>query len=115
MRLKSFKADLSPSHSKHNLSAHKSVLNKLLVGNLESDFKNRGFEFEDYREYTQNDDAERIDWKATLRANQLLVRQTTEEKSVNVLFMIDVSNSMLFRSEERRVGKECRSRWSPYH
>ena len=23
--------------------------------------------------------------------------------------------SMLLRSEERRVGKECRSRWSPYH
>ena len=21
----------------------------------------------------------------------------------------------LTRSEERRVGKECRSRWSPYH
>ena len=23
--------------------------------------------------------------------------------------------STLIRSEERRVGKECRSRWSPYH
>ena len=23
--------------------------------------------------------------------------------------------SFLDRSEERRVGKECRSRWSPYH
>ena len=23
--------------------------------------------------------------------------------------------AFLFRSEERRVGKECRSRWSPYH
>ena len=23
--------------------------------------------------------------------------------------------SFLCRSEERRVGKECRSRWSPYH
>ena len=23
--------------------------------------------------------------------------------------------SGLLRSEERRVGKECRSRWSPYH
>src|SRR5258708_36679557 len=23
--------------------------------------------------------------------------------------------SLEFRSEERRVGKECRSRWSPYH
>ena len=22
---------------------------------------------------------------------------------------------MIMRSEERRVGKECRSRWSPYH
>ena len=23
--------------------------------------------------------------------------------------------TILARSEERRVGKECRSRWSPYH
>ena len=22
---------------------------------------------------------------------------------------------IVYRSEERRVGKECRSRWSPYH
>ena len=22
---------------------------------------------------------------------------------------------LIIRSEERRVGKECRSRWSPYH
>ena len=30
----------------------------------------------------------------------------------------DVAGSAFFgekRSEERRVGKECRSRWSPYH
>ena len=24
-------------------------------------------------------------------------------------------SAMTGRSEERRVGKECRSRWSPYH
>ena len=24
-------------------------------------------------------------------------------------------NGVVLRSEERRVGKECRSRWSPYH
>ena len=23
--------------------------------------------------------------------------------------------AVMERSEERRVGKECRSRWSPYH
>ena len=26
-----------------------------------------------------------------------------------------VQRAILTRSEERRVGKECRSRWSPYH
>ena len=25
------------------------------------------------------------------------------------------SDEAILRSEERRVGKECRSRWSPYH
>src|SRR3989449_8965609 len=28
---------------------------------------------------------------------------------------LGVENTYLVRSEERRVGKECRSRWSPYH
>ena len=27
----------------------------------------------------------------------------------------DAIIAILSRSEERRVGKECRSRWSPYH
>ena len=28
---------------------------------------------------------------------------------------LDARIAALDRSEERRVGKECRSRWSPYH
>ena len=32
------------------------------------------------------------------------------------LWAEDERNAALqYRSEERRVGKECRSRWSPYH
>ena len=27
----------------------------------------------------------------------------------------ETARTRKFRSEERRVGKECRSRWSPYH
>ena len=27
----------------------------------------------------------------------------------------EVFKKIIKRSEERRVGKECRSRWSPYH
>ena len=30
----------------------------------------------------------------------------------NVVSLLD---NVMVRSEERRVGKECRSRWSPYH
>src|SRR2546425_1025534 len=30
-------------------------------------------------------------------------------------FEIRNGNAVVARSEERRVGKECRSRWSPYH
>ena len=34
-----------------------------------------------------------------------------------LLFLLSYVNAHLLRarSEERRVGKECRSRWSPYH
>src|SRR2546426_10069082 len=42
-----------------------------------------------------------------LRPNQKL-------KQSGVAYVLQ-DNSVFPRSEERRVGKECRSRWSPYH
>ena len=38
--------------------------------------------------------------------------ETLNDPHISLLF--DTTN-MITRSEERRVGKECRSRWSPYH
>ena len=38
----------------------------------------------------------------------LLVTVNPKQKKTTMI-------SILLRSEERRVGKECRSRWSPYH
>ena len=35
--------------------------------------------------------------------------------AANYLAEVNKRNKELERSEERRVGKECRSRWSPYH
>src|SRR6202012_4914679 len=35
---------------------------------------------------------------------------------VMIVYDVTADGSILYmRSEERRVGKECRSRWSPYH
>ena len=36
-----------------------------------------------------------------------------EARAAMEQFKFEVANEI--RSEERRVGKECRSRWSPYH
>src|SRR3712207_9152166 len=38
-----------------------------------------------------------------------------ELQSEQTLGKLKLRESFTYRSEERRVGKECRSRWSPYH
>ena len=48
------------------------------------------------------------------------IEMSAQEKPMNVIYiMSDDHTSQAIgaygRSEERRVGKECRSRWSPYH
>ena len=44
------------------------------------------------------------------------LRPTTSEMGeVDRAALAQFQRHMGYRSEERRVGKECRSRWSPYH
>src|SRR5256885_11427047 len=41
--------------------------------------------------------------------------QNAPELLSYVRTLVDAAPRRMGRSEERRVGKECRSRWSPYH
>ena len=45
------------------------------------------------------------------------MREKTTKKQRELLSYIEtfIKQNDRSRSEERRVGKECRSRWSPYH
>ena len=46
-----------------------------------------------------------------------IIKEIRKDKQMTLKVLSEksgVSKAML-RSEERRVGKECRSRWSPYH
>ena len=43
------------------------------------------------------------------------VRVYDVEKGTTSFTSFTYSDNKNDRSEERRVGKECRSRWSPYH
>ena len=55
------------------------------------------------------------------RAVYIIPGEEPEESidSTSGMYILDVHHyawsKRQYRSEERRVGKECRSRWSPYH
>src|ERR1043166_9001151 len=44
----------------------------------------------------------------------MYIQGTIYNKTGKTLTVLLVNVSVINRSEERRVGKECRSRWSPY-
>src|SRR3712207_8424383 len=50
-----------------------------------------------------------------LETERLLLRRFGEGDLDTVARWNADPRFMRYRSEERRVGKECRSRWSPYH
>ena len=50
-----------------------------------------------------------LSFNVTENENKALIQVA---RSLNVSLNYLINN---VRSEERRVGKECRSRWSPYH
>ena len=52
--------------------------------------------------------------------DRLKTTKIAESKGASLVFCWDthvtkIKGRNVLRSEERRVGKECRSRWSPYH
>ena len=46
----------------------------------------------------------------TIKQQISFLKQQLENPDMPMSDKVDI-----IRSEERRVGKECRSRWSPYH
>ena len=52
-------------------------------------FRGKGLEFDKYREYSPDEDASNIDWKASLRSNKLMAKQYIEERELNIIFVVD--------------------------
>ena len=47
--------------------------------------------------------------------NELNIEISKQNSAIDLRTSSKTIEITLCRSEERRVGKECRSRWSPYH
>ena len=61
----------------------------------------------------------KLDFSINMGQRQGLTLTAQVQQAIKLLQMTNLEvNEYIeenFRSEERRVGKECRSRWSPYH
>jgi uncharacterized protein (DUF58 family) len=79
---------------------HKLTQNVFSGGYLSS-LKGRGIEFSGFRKYEYSDDSSRIDWVASARSNDLLLREYSVEKNMDFVIMLDVSDSMLYSSTSK--------------
>ena len=68
------------------------------------------------------EESKRYEYKPDIEQNIVIIDENGNEYArismdkfmeESMRLLEDIKNAK--RSEERRVGKECRSRWSPYH
>ena len=71
---------------------------RLFKGQMRAERRTRkrgtGIDFADYRPYVAGDDFRRLDWKAYLRLNKLILKLFEEEEDLPIYFFVDSSQSM---------------------
>ena len=80
---------------KANISIYSSKkTSNILEGTYRSVYRGKSMNFENLREYVINDDEKDIDWKASARSDNLLVKQFTAEKKHNIMLVMDTGIKM---------------------
>lgn len=64
------------------------------VGPYTSPLRGHGFDFAEHQPYRPGDDVRRIDWEVTARMGEPYVRHTHAERELNVMVVMDASQSM---------------------
>ncbi|MBI4447294.1 MAG: DUF58 domain-containing protein [Acidobacteria bacterium] len=78
----------------------KKKIRNLLVGNYTSVLVGHGYDFVDHKKYQAGDDIRKIDWNAMARTGYPLIKNTHEERDVDVFIAADLSRSMSFATGE---------------
>lgn len=74
------------------------LVSDTMSGQFRSHFKGHGVQFSEHRQYVPGDDVRHIDWKASARSKESLVKKYEEERELTVLLVVDVSASESFGS-----------------
>ena len=84
-------------------------LDGLLQGDYRTLWRGAGLDLADLREYQHHDDVRHIDWNVTARLQTPYVRQFTEDRELSAWFLVDLSASVDFGSNQltkRGVARE---------
>jgi uncharacterized protein (DUF58 family) len=76
-------------------------LDGLLQGDYRTLWRGGGLDLADLREYQHGDDVRHIDWNVTARLQVPHVRQYTEDRELTAWFLLDLSGSVDFGSDDR--------------
>ena len=79
--------------AKVNIHATKRT-SMLFDGSYKSIYTGNGFDFENLREYIPGDNIRDIDWKASSRSRNILVKRYIAERKHNVLLVFDAGKNM---------------------
>ena len=79
-------------------------LDGLLHGDYRTLFRGFGLDLADLREYQYGDDVRHIDWNVTARLQTPYVREYHEDREITAWFLLDLSRSIDFGSQEVKKG-----------
>lgn len=88
-----------------SISTNKKTAN-VLDGSYKSIYKGKSLNFEDLREYVLGDNVKDIDWKASARSNEILIKQYIAERKHNILFIMDSNKRMKASTLKKDIKSE---------
>jgi len=77
------------------------IVSDVVTGNYKSHFKGQGVQFSEHRPYIAGDDIRHIDWKASARTREPLIKKYEEERELTVFIVVDISGSEVFGSTQK--------------
>jgi len=81
------------------------IVEGYVSGLHKSPYHGFSIEFAEHREYVSGDDLRYVDWKVFGKSDRFYLKQYEEETNFACYFLLDTSESMLYRSEKVGVSK----------
>ncbi len=76
------------------------IVEGLMAGSHRSPYQGISVEFAQHRPYTAGDDIRHVDWKVLARADKVYLKQYQEETNLQLILVVDASESMGYGSIE---------------